>query len=62
MTTRSERSKIGGFRLTPQITGCTCTNGKNRKDLDIDAVSALKKYVQENGPVKPEIEGTIVAI
>ncbi len=36
--------------------------GADRKDLDIDAISALKRYVQENGPVRPAIEGTIVAI
>lgn len=42
--------------------GIPARYGRDRKDLDIDAISALKRYVQNNDPVKPEIEGTIVAV
>ncbi len=36
--------------------------GENRKDLDIDAIEALKIYIEKNSPVKPEIKGTITPI
>lgn len=36
--------------------------GTDRKHLDIDAVTALKRYIEENSPVKPKLEGTIVPI
>ncbi|MFP4050570.1 MAG: bifunctional metallophosphatase/5'-nucleotidase [Thermoplasmata archaeon] len=42
--------------------GIPARYGSNRKDLDIDAITALKRYVKDEGPVCPEIEGTIVAI
>ncbi len=42
--------------------GIPATYGKNRRELDIDAVDALRKYVKKNSPVKPELEGTIVPI
>ncbi|MBS3781326.1 MAG: 5'-nucleotidase C-terminal domain-containing protein [Candidatus Thermoplasmatota archaeon] len=42
--------------------GIPAKYGSKKRDLDIDAITALKKYVKENSPVKPQIEGTIVAI
>ncbi|MEF8875045.1 MAG: bifunctional metallophosphatase/5'-nucleotidase, partial [Candidatus Thermoplasmatota archaeon] len=42
--------------------GIPAKYGKNRRDLDIDAVEALKMYVEKNSPVKPELEGTVVPI
>lgn len=42
--------------------GVPAEYGKNRRELDIDAIEALKRYVERNSPVKPELEGTIVPI
>lgn len=42
--------------------GIPAKYGGNRKDLDIDAVTALKKYIEKNSPVKPKIEGTVVPV
>ncbi len=42
--------------------GIPAEYGTNRKDLDIDAVTALKNYIEENSPVKPKIEGTVVPV
>ncbi len=42
--------------------GIPAKYGTNRKDLDIDAVTALKKYIKENSPVKPGLEGTVIPI
>jgi len=42
--------------------GIPAKYGTDRKDLDIDAVTALKRYVKENSPVKPKLEDTIVPI
>ncbi|MEF8831902.1 MAG: bifunctional metallophosphatase/5'-nucleotidase [Candidatus Thermoplasmatota archaeon] len=36
--------------------------GKNRRELDIHAVDALRRYVEKNSPVKPQIEGNFVPI
>ncbi len=36
--------------------------GNNRKNLDIDAIEALKIYIEKNSPVKPEKKGTITPI
>lgn len=42
--------------------GVPAEYGKNRRALDIHAVEALKRYVEKNSPVKPELQGTIVPI
>ncbi len=42
--------------------GIPARYGKNRRDLDIHAVEALRRYIEDNSPVKPEIEGTVVAV
>ncbi|KXA96601.1 5'-nucleotidase, partial [candidate division MSBL1 archaeon SCGC-AAA259I14] len=42
--------------------GIPARYGKNRKDLNINAIKALKGYISKNSPVKPEIEGTIIPI
>lgn len=42
--------------------GIPARYGENRENLDIDAITALKKYLKKNDPVKPHLEGTIVQI
>jgi len=42
--------------------GIPARYGRNRKDLDIKAVEALKRYLKKNGPVRPRLEGTFVPI
>lgn len=42
--------------------GIPAKYGKNRKNLEINAVEALREYIEKNSPVKPEIEGTIVPV
>ncbi|MFP4184967.1 MAG: bifunctional metallophosphatase/5'-nucleotidase [Thermoplasmata archaeon] len=42
--------------------GVPAKYGTDRKDLKIDAVTALKDYIQEQSPVEPEIEGTVVPV
>jgi len=42
--------------------GIPAKYGKNRKNLDIKAVQALKDYVKSNSPVNPKLEGTFVPI
>jgi len=62
---------VGGKRLNKDKTyeasfvttqGIPAEYGKNRSALDINALEALKKYVETNSPVKPELQGTIVPI
>ena len=36
--------------------------GKKKKQLDVNAVEALQKYLSNNQPVKAELQGTIIAI
>ncbi|MFW6041098.1 MAG: bifunctional metallophosphatase/5'-nucleotidase [Thermoplasmatota archaeon] len=36
--------------------------GKNRRDLDINAVDALRNYIEKHSPVEPGIEGAIVPV
>lgn len=42
--------------------GIPAKYGRNRRDLDIRGIEALKQYIQKNSPVSPEIEGTIMPI
>lgn len=42
--------------------GIPARYGKNRRNLDITAIEALKDYIRKNSPVKPEIESTIAAV
>lgn len=42
--------------------GVPAKYGKNRRDLEIDAVEALKDYVEEESPIEIEIEGSVVAV
>lgn len=36
--------------------------GENREKLNINAVEALKNYIQKNSPVHPKLKGTIIPI
>ncbi len=42
--------------------GIPAKYGENRRDLDINAVQALKDYVKSNSPVNPKLVGTFVPI
>jgi len=42
--------------------GIPAKYGKNRKDLNINAIEALENYIKENSPVNPKIVGTIVPV
>ena len=36
--------------------------GTNRRDLDIKAIDALKKYLEKNSPVRADLRGAVVAV
>ncbi len=42
--------------------GVPAKYGKNRREMDISAVQALRDYLEKNTPVKPELNGTMVPI
>lgn len=36
--------------------------GRNRRDLDVGAIDALRKHLKENGPVRSELRGSVTAV
>lgn len=68
---RIQEFYVKGERLDPSKTyrACFLTKqgiperyGKNRENIDIGAIEALKKYLSEKESVSPELRGTVVPI
>jgi 2',3'-cyclic-nucleotide 2'-phosphodiesterase (5'-nucleotidase family) len=42
--------------------GVPAKYGSNRESLDVDAIEALRRYLEKESPVEAELRGTVVAV